>query len=120
MQKKKELLFSVTRKDLVVTTFRAGGKGGQHQNKTDSAVRIVHPASGARGESRSERSQTQNKKIAFRRLVESKTFKLWIRVESAARLQGYRDAEAKVKKMMRPENIKVEVGDGQKWKKVEL
>ena len=62
---KKELLFSLTKKDFVVETFRAGGKGGQKQNKTDSGVRIKHPASGAVAESREERSQHQNKKIAF-------------------------------------------------------
>ena len=38
----KKLLFSITRKDFDVQTFCAGGPGGQHQNKTASAVRIVH------------------------------------------------------------------------------
>ena len=74
----KELLFSVTKKDLVVQTFRAGGKGGQHQNSTDSGVRIIHKDSGAVGESREERSQHQNKKIAFKRLVKSQKFKTWL------------------------------------------
>jgi len=43
---KKELLFSLTKKDFKVETFRGSGAGGQHRNKTDSAVRIKHPASG--------------------------------------------------------------------------
>jgi protein subunit release factor B len=72
----KELLFSVTKKDLIVQTFKAGGKGGQHQNKTDSGVRIIHKKSGAVEESRNERSQYQNKKIAFKRLTESSKFKI--------------------------------------------
>lgn len=79
----KELLFSVTKKDLIIQTFRSGGKGGQHQNKTSSGVRIIHKDSGARGESREERSQLQNKRIAFKRMAETKEFKLWIRKRSA-------------------------------------
>lgn len=53
-----------------VETFRAGGKGGQHQNTTDSGVRLVHRPSGLRVESRTERSQLQNRKRALARLRE--------------------------------------------------
>jgi peptide chain release factor 2 len=51
-----------------VETFRAGGKGGQHQNTTDSGVRLVHRPSGIRVESRRERSQHRNRQIALERL----------------------------------------------------
>lgn len=44
---------------LEVQTFSAGGPGGQHQNKTQSGVRVIHP-SGVRAESRTERSQHKN------------------------------------------------------------
>lgn len=74
---KKELLFSITKDDFEIETFRAGGKGGQYQNTTDSGVRIKHKESGAVGESRSERSQLQNKKLALKRLVNSKEFQVW-------------------------------------------
>ena len=53
-----------------VETFRAGGKGGQHQNTTESGVRLVHRPSGIRCESRTERSQYRNKARALARLRE--------------------------------------------------
>jgi protein subunit release factor B len=70
----RERILSVTLADCRVDTFRAGGKGGQNQNKRETGVRITHRASGAVGQSREERSQLQNKKQAFRRMAESNTF----------------------------------------------
>lgn len=74
-------IISLTSKDFVLQTMRAGGKGGQYQNKTESAVRIIHPESGAIGESREERSQLQNKKIAFKRLTSCDKFRKWLMLE---------------------------------------
>jgi protein subunit release factor A len=53
-----------------VDTFRSGGSGGQHQNTSDSGVRLVHLPTGIRSESRSERSQLQNRRRALARLRE--------------------------------------------------
>jgi protein subunit release factor B len=70
----KELLLSVTLKDCDVQTKRGSGKGGQNRNKRDTAVRIVHRASGAVGESQEERSQLQNKRRAFLRMFQTPVF----------------------------------------------
>jgi protein subunit release factor B len=112
----KKLLLSLTKKDFEVQTFRAGGKGGQHQNVTDSAVRIIHEASGATGECREHRHQVQNKKEAFKRLTSSFKFKHWL----SKRIQEIEEnvtIEEKVEQAMSPENILIEIKEGGKWKK---
>ena len=51
-----------------VETFRAGGPGGQHQNTTDSGVRLIHLPTGISVTARESRSQHRNRKIALARL----------------------------------------------------
>lgn len=55
--------------DVVFEAMRASGPGGQHVNKTESAVRATHRPTGLVATAREERSQTMNKKLALARLV---------------------------------------------------
>jgi protein subunit release factor B len=112
----KQKLFSLTKKDFDVQHFCTGGPGGQKQNKTASGCRIVHSASGAVGEGREQRSKTQNQKSAFRKLVASKKFKTWLQLESASRIQGFSDVQDKIDRLMRLENLRIEVYKNGQWR----
>ena len=77
--------------DLKVDVFRSSGPGGQHMQKTSSAVRLTHLPTGLMAICQSERSQYQNKEIALR-ILQARLLKLELakRAEERAKLKGKR------------------------------
>ena len=116
---KKELLFSTTARDLKWDYFRGSGKGGQARNKTSNAVRCTHEPSGAVGRAEEQRSQLQNRKLAFRRMAESKEFQKWVRIEAARKTGQLALIEKKVEDEMKRVKLEIHNEKGQ-WVQVGL
>lgn len=115
----KELLFTVTAADCDWQYLRGTGPGGQKRNKTESKVRCVHRASGASGESDLTRSQHENKRIAFRKMAESKEFKTWHKLEVARRMGDQISIEESVARSMADKNIRTEGKVDGRWVPIE-
>lgn len=79
--KNKELLFRLTEENFVFKAKRGSGKGGQKKNKTSSAIQCFHEPSNSMGEAEDSRNQLQNKKLAFKRCVETLSFKTWLQLK---------------------------------------
>lgn len=75
---------------------------------------MIHEPSGARGESREERSQLQNKKKAFTRMAESPSFRYWVHAVANS-IKTPKELEAEVAASMADEFIRTEVKDEGEW-----
>ena len=110
----KELIYRLTKKDFDLQTFTSGGKGGQHQNRSNTGVRITHKESGATGVSRDTRSQAQNKKLAFQRLLVDPKFKIWTS-RKVLEFDYGKKLEQVVEESMTDDKLKVEVRKDGQW-----
>lgn len=117
--RKREELFRIKWEDLTKQYFRAGGKGGQKQNKTSSGVRLIHEPSGARGEARDTASRARNEMLALERLRDDPRLRTWAMGVLYRIRYGVTIDEA-VDEAMRDTNLRVEVrGDDGKWQESE-
>jgi peptide chain release factor 2 len=79
-----EINIEIRDEDIRMDVFRASGAGGQHVNKTSSAVRLTHVPSGLVVSSQQERSQFKNKATAMKQL-KNKLYQLEIEKQAAAK-----------------------------------
>ncbi len=84
----------INTEDLRIDTYRSGGAGGQHINKTDSAVRITHLPTGIVVACQNERSQVQNKEMAMRMLMSK-----LIEKRESERLEHEQSLKGEIKKI---------------------
>jgi peptide chain release factor 1 len=101
MPEAEEVEVEINPQDVRIDTYSAGGPGGQHVNKTQSAVRLTHGPTGIVVQCQDQRSQTRNRELAFR----------WLR---AKLYEHYEEQKAKERRDLR----RTQVGTGDRSEKI--
>lgn len=117
MKENKQLLFSVTAADCEWSYTKGSGPGGQARNKIANAVHCSHRPSRAHGFCQDSRSLHDNKKTAFMRMIETKEFKEWHRLEIMKQTGHMHRVDEEVKRELK--RIKVEIKQDGKWVEVD-
>lgn len=114
---KKQLLFSITKKDFEIDYFSGTGAGGQYRNRHKNCVGIHHKDSGAIVTGQSHRERKSNIKEAFDGLLKNTKFKMWHAMMVQQHLTG-KTIEEIVEETMIPENLKIEGKENGKWEEI--
>ncbi len=118
MNEEKQKITIASKKDFEVSYFCGSGAGGQARNKVASGVQIKHSESGGIGRASDSRSQDQNKKAAFQRLLEDPKMKFWL-AKKIYEVRQQETLEETVEKETAPKNLKFEIKDENgKWTEV--
>jgi protein subunit release factor A len=108
-----------SKKDFDVSYFCGSGAGGQARNKVASGVQIIHRETGAIGRASDSRSQADNKKEAFTRLLATPKMKFWLAAK-VYEVRQHEKLEETIARDCRDENLKFEIKNAEgKWEEVD-
>lgn len=117
-QDTRERIRLASKEDFDVSYFCGSGKGGQAKNKVASGVQIIHRETGALGRASDSRSQAENKKAAFKRLLATPKMKFWLN-KKLFEVRERQTMEESIEKDTTDDKLRFEVMKDGKWTEVQ-